>query len=68
MLVYQTYIENFGEISSMGKLRVRIVRYVSAESSEKPNFMKFIDKWVTGANTFIDDKVPTGDRTALISV
>ena len=63
MPVYQRYIETFGEISSMGKLRSRIERYLIEENSEKPDLLKFIDEWVTDANTFIGDKVPTRDRT-----
>ena len=68
MPVYQRYIETFGEISSMGKLRSRIERYLVEESPEKPDILKFIDDWVSDANTFVDDKVPTKDRTALVSV
>ena len=68
MPVYQRYLETFGEISSMGKLRSRIERYLIEENYEKPDLLKFIDEWVTDANTFIDDKVPTRDRTALVSV
>ena len=68
MPVYQRYVETFGEISSMGKLRSRIERYLIEENSEKPDLLKFIDEWVSDANTFIDDKVPTGGKTALISV
>ena len=68
MPVYQRYIETFGEISSMGKLRSRIERYLVEESPEKPDILKFIDDWMSDANTFVDDKVPTKDRTALVSV
>ena len=66
--VYQRYIETYGQISSMGKLRSKIERFLIEENGDKPDLLEFIDQWMTDANTFIDDKVPTGGKTALISV
>ena len=51
----------------MGRLRSRIKCSLTEENGERPNLLEFIDRWATDDNTFLDDKVPTGNRTALLS-
>lgn len=65
---YQRHIDTYGETSSMGKLRSRMERFLSDENTEKSDLLEFLDEWMTDANTFMDDKVPTGSKTALVSV
>ena len=43
-------------------------RFLSDENTEKSDLLEFLDEWMTDANTFMDDKVPTGSKTALVSV
>ena len=42
--------------------------FLTEENGDRPNLLEFMDKWATDDNTFLDDKVPTGNRTTLLSV
>ena len=52
----------------MNKLRTMIEDYLYDDSAERPKIIKLVDDWLTNASTFVEDKVPTGSKTALISV
>lgn len=65
---YQRYIETCGEISSKWGLRSRIEHFPTEGNADRPDLLEFSDKWMTDYNTFLDNKVPTGNRKALLSV
>ena len=62
------YIETCGEISFKWGLRSRIEHFPTEENADRPDLLEFIDKWMTDYNTFLDNKAPTGNRKALLSV
>ena len=65
---YSYYLDTYGKVSSMGKLRTMIEDYLYDDSAERPKIIKLVDDWLTNSSTFVEDKVPTGPKTALVSV